>query len=78
MHRLDLPDSHRVCKTIKRQSPRLRDSIMLGSQAHGATMAEDTKVTLEELVISTLAMTDALAKLLIARGVIRTRSSKRS
>jgi hypothetical protein len=51
---------------------------MLGSQAHGATMAEDTKVTLEELVISTLAMTDALAKLLIARGVIRTRSSKRS
>lgn len=27
---------------------------------NGATMAENTKVTLEELVVSTLAMTDAL------------------
>ena len=36
-------------------------------------MAEELKsgkVTLEELVVSTLAMTDALAKLLIAKGVI--------
>jgi hypothetical protein len=36
----------------------------------GATMAEETKVTLEELVVSTLAMTDALAKLMIAKGII--------
>jgi len=28
------------------------------------------KVTLEELVVSTLATTDALAKLLIAKGII--------
>ena len=36
-------------------------------------MADETKtdkVTLEELVVSTLAMTDALAKLLIAKGII--------
>jgi len=36
-------------------------------------MAEETKsdrVTLEELVVSTLAMTDALAKLMLAKGVI--------
>ena len=36
-------------------------------------MADETpsaKVMLEELVVSTLAMTDALAKLLIAKGVI--------
>ena len=36
-------------------------------------MADETKsdrVTLEELMVSTLAMTDALAKLLIAKGVI--------
>ena len=36
-------------------------------------MAADTpdkKLTLEELMVSTLAMTDALAKLLIAKGVI--------
>jgi len=36
-------------------------------------MAADTpdkKFTLEELMVSTLAMTDALAKLLIAKGVI--------
>ena len=36
-------------------------------------MAEETKtdkVTLEELVVSTLATTDALAKLLIAKGII--------
>jgi hypothetical protein len=29
-----------------------------------------TKVTLEELMVSTLAMTDALSKLLIEKGVI--------
>jgi len=36
-------------------------------------MAADTpdkKFTLEELMVSTLAMTDALAKLLIAKGII--------
>ena len=36
-------------------------------------MADETKtdkVTLEELVVSSLSMTDALAKLLIAKGVI--------
>lgn len=36
-------------------------------------MAEETQkkpVTLEELMVSTLAMTDALAKLLIATGII--------
>ena len=36
-------------------------------------MAEETKgdrLTLEELMVSTLAMTDALAKLLIAKGII--------
>ena len=36
-------------------------------------MADETKtdkVTLEELMVSTLAMTDALAKLLIAKGII--------
>jgi hypothetical protein len=36
-------------------------------------MPEETpekKITLEELMVSTLAMTDALAKLLIAKGVI--------
>jgi len=31
---------------------------------------KDPKVTLEELVVRTLAMTDALAKPLIAKGVI--------
>ena len=36
----------------------------------GATMTEESKVTLEELVVSNLAMTDALAKLMIAKGVI--------
>jgi hypothetical protein len=39
----------------------------------GAPMAEETKserVTLEELMVSNLAMTDALAKLMIAKGVI--------
>jgi len=30
----------------------------------------DTKLTLEELMVSTLAMTDALVKLLIAKGII--------
>ena len=36
-------------------------------------MADETKsdkVTLEELVVSTLATSDALAKLLIAKGII--------
>jgi hypothetical protein len=36
-------------------------------------MADETKsdrVTAEELVVSTLAMTDALAKLMIAKGII--------
>ena len=36
-------------------------------------MAEEPKtdrVTLEELMVSTLAMTDALAKLVIAKGII--------
>ena len=36
----------------------------------GATMAEESKVTLEELVVSNLAMSDALAKLMIAKGLI--------
>jgi hypothetical protein len=36
----------------------------------GASMAEETKITLEGLVVSSLAMTDALAKLMIAKGVI--------
>jgi hypothetical protein len=31
---------------------------------------ESDRVTLEELVVSTLAMTDALAKLMIAKGII--------
>ena len=31
---------------------------------------QDKKLTLEELMVSTLAMTDALVKLLIAKGVI--------
>ena len=35
-----------------------------------AEQAETKKLTLEELMVSTLAMTDALAKLLIAKGVI--------
>ena len=30
----------------------------------------EKKLTLEELMVSTLAMTDALAKLMIAKGVI--------
>ena len=36
-------------------------------------MAEETnakKINLEELIVSSLAMTDALAKLLIAKGII--------
>ena len=42
-------------------------------------MAEETKtnkVTLEELVVSSLSMTDALAKLLIAKGIITDAGSK--
>jgi hypothetical protein len=39
----------------------------------GETMADETQkqtVSLEELMVSTLAMTDALAKLLIAKEII--------
>jgi hypothetical protein len=36
------------------------------------------KVTLEELMVSTLAMTDALSKLLIEKGVITDVESKKS
>ena len=35
-----------------------------------ADQTKSDKVTLEELMVSTLAMTDALAKLMIAKGVI--------
>jgi hypothetical protein len=35
-----------------------------------AEVEKDKRVTLEELMVSTLAMTDALAKLLIEKGVI--------
>ena len=35
-----------------------------------ADNTQDKKLTLEELMVSTLAMTDALVKLLIAKGVI--------
>ena len=48
-------------------------AIVPGKYPNGATMAEETKndrLTLEELMVSTLAMTDALAKLLIAKGII--------
>jgi hypothetical protein len=41
-------------------------------------MAEETKVTLDELVVSTLAMTDALAELMIAKGVITDEDSRHS
>jgi hypothetical protein len=39
---------------------------------NGAAMADETdkKVSLEELLVRTLAMTDALAELLIAKGII--------
>ena len=43
------------------------------NKREGATMAEPknrVKVTLEELMVSTLAMTDALSKLLIEKGMI--------
>ena len=40
--------------------------------------SKDKKVSLEDLMVSTLAMTDALAKLMIAKGIIRRRSSKHS
>jgi hypothetical protein len=45
----------------------------------GVIMVDQTnseKVTLEELMVSTLGMTDALAKLMIAKGMIPTQSSK--
>ena len=35
-----------------------------------AELAKDKPASLEELVVSTVAMTDALAKLLIEKGVI--------
>ena len=35
-----------------------------------ADKSKDQKVSLEELMVSTLSMTDALAKLLIAKGII--------
>jgi hypothetical protein len=44
-------------------------------------MADEGKgdrITLEELMVSTLAMTDALAKLLIAKGIITDEEIKRS
>jgi hypothetical protein len=44
-------------------------------------VAEEPKtdrVTLEELMVSTLAMTDALAKLMIAKESAPTKSSKHS
>ena len=46
---------------------------------NGEPMADETKsdrVTLEELMVSTLAMTDALVKLMIAKASSRRRSSK--
>ena len=39
----------------------------------GGCMADDTKsdrITLEELMVSTLAMTDAMAKILIEKGIM--------
>ena len=47
--------------------------VRLISPATGELMAEqpqEQKVTLEQLVVSTLAMTDALSKLLITKGII--------
>ena len=41
-----------------------------------ADQTKSDKVTLEELMVSTLAMTDALAKLMIAKGVITDAGSK--
>jgi hypothetical protein len=44
----------------------------LENHATGAIMAEETKddrVTLEQLMVSTLAMTDAAIKLLIKKGI---------
>ena len=44
-------------------------------------MADETKsdrLPLEELMVSSLAMTDALAKLMIAKGLITDASSRRS
>jgi hypothetical protein len=44
-------------------------------------MADETQkqtVSLEELIVSTLAMTDATVKLLIAKVSSRTRSSRRN
>jgi hypothetical protein len=43
-----------------------------------AELDKGKTVSLEELMVSTLAMTDALAKLLIEKASSRTRSSNRS
>ena len=43
-----------------------------------AELDKGKAVSLEELMVSTLAMTDALTKLLIEKGVITARSSSRS
>jgi hypothetical protein len=61
LEQITLPggNRHRNCGTVH--------------QTKGETMPEETpekKITLEELMVSTLAMTDALAKLLIAKEVI--------
>jgi ketopantoate hydroxymethyltransferase len=55
------------------QLPSLLCGSVGGKCLIGATMADETKtdkVTLEELMVSTVAMTEALAKLLIAKGII--------
>ena len=43
-----------------------------------AELEKGKPVSLEELMVSTLAMTDALAKLLIEKGVITDAESRRS
>jgi len=49
-------------------------------EVHGGTMAELDKqgtVALEELIVSTLAITDAVSKLLIEKGLITDEESKK-
>ena len=41
-----------------------------------AALSNSDRVTLEELMVSTLAMTDALTKLLIAKGIITDKEFK--
>jgi hypothetical protein len=43
-----------------------------------AQLENGNPVTLQELMVSTLAMTDAVTKLLIEKGITPTRSSSRS